>query len=226
MIESIIEKIKDGVIEGIGFSLGLLLIFGVIFSVYAFVEPSSGPSSNYVIDWSSPLNILHQDTNDKITDVNTTVNDMSSTVNVLHTDTNNKVTDINDTVHSLPYPKVEWAGYTSSTYTGSMGGIKGMNNYCHSEYSGSHACTHDEIIKLGNSYPNTYSSWVIDGSYPTGTSQITKDGQFYSTLGGADSMCGGWSLNTNSFAGPAYSSTSSFLWLAACNSNYRIPCCR
>jgi len=63
--------------KGASFGLGIILIFGIIFGVYAFVEPSSGPGSNYVIDWSSPLNSKHNDTNVKVNDTNNKVQAVS-----------------------------------------------------------------------------------------------------------------------------------------------------
>ncbi|MFA5318490.1 MAG: hypothetical protein WC323_03390, partial [Patescibacteria group bacterium] len=65
---------------------------------------------------------------------------------------------------------LQWAGYTGA-FTGELGGVKGMNAKCQASYSGSHACTWDEIIKLGTSYPWTSYAWVVDGSY-----SIYKDG--------------------------------------------------
>ena len=39
-----ISKVLDGLGEGIGFALGLLLVSGLMFGVYAFVEPTQGPT--------------------------------------------------------------------------------------------------------------------------------------------------------------------------------------
>ena len=69
-----IEKVKDG----IGFGLGLFLIFTFIMGVYAFVEPTAGPSNNYVFDWSSPLNAMHNDTNIKVSEVQSTTTGLSA----------------------------------------------------------------------------------------------------------------------------------------------------
>ncbi len=54
MVYEIINEIK----KGVGFSLGILLVFGALFSVYAFVEPSSAPNSNNYIDSSSKLIVM------------------------------------------------------------------------------------------------------------------------------------------------------------------------
>ncbi len=69
-MSSIIKKIKNGLSEGIGFALGILIVFGIILSVYAFVEPSEDPSFNHFIDWTSPLNSKHNNTNYLVNNVN------------------------------------------------------------------------------------------------------------------------------------------------------------
>ncbi len=41
------------------------MIFAITFGVYAFIEPASGPATDYVINWLSPLNAMHNDTNSR-----------------------------------------------------------------------------------------------------------------------------------------------------------------
>lgn len=126
---------------------------------------------------------------------------------------------------------VTWSGYTGTT-TGSVGGIKGMNNTCNTSYSGSHACTYDEIINLGNNYPYTYDAWVIDGSYYSayhfsGASayQVTRDGAEASKSWTVKlPLCGGWTQNSSNYGGPAMLSTG-VMAQYACNNSLRIPCC-
>ncbi len=69
MVYEIIKNIK----KGIGFALGILLIFGVVFGVYAFVEPSSGPSSNYYVDSSSSILVKLDALESKIDVINSSV---------------------------------------------------------------------------------------------------------------------------------------------------------
>lgn len=43
------EKFKEGLTLGISISLGILIVFGILVGVYAFVEPSSTPSIDSVM---------------------------------------------------------------------------------------------------------------------------------------------------------------------------------
>ena len=76
-------KIKDmdffkDVKKGFGIMLGMSLFLGILFGVYAFVQPTSGPNNNYVLDWASPLNKMHNDTNQKVTNIQSTVGSIST----------------------------------------------------------------------------------------------------------------------------------------------------
>lgn len=72
------SDLRKGIEQGLGFfGIGLAL-FTLIIGVYAFVEPTNGPANNYVFDWSSPLNSMHNDTNQKVTAVQTTASGLSS----------------------------------------------------------------------------------------------------------------------------------------------------
>lgn len=47
---------KRNVKNGLGFGIGVLMVFGFIFGIYAFVEPGVAPSGgNNIIDSGSPL---------------------------------------------------------------------------------------------------------------------------------------------------------------------------
>lgn len=125
-----------------------------------------------------------------------------------------------------------WKGYTSTT-TGGNGGIEGMNADCDAAYSGSHACTFTDIIRLGTSYPYSSNAWVVDGSYATvygtvsaGANQITKDG--YELTNGANPfnpMCAGWTQGTSSYSGPIIQ-TSGNMSIRSCNTSVAVPCCQ
>ncbi len=52
-------------------------------------------------------------------------------------------------------------GYTDLTNAG-IGGLKGGNDLCHSNYPGSHWASVDEVMKLGSSYPWTQPIWIRD----------------------------------------------------------------
>ena len=72
------KEFNSGFKSGLGFMAAIVLIIGLFIGVYAFVEPTNGPSNNYVFDWSSPLNAMHNDTNQKVTSVQTTTTGLSA----------------------------------------------------------------------------------------------------------------------------------------------------
>jgi len=134
---------------------------------------------------------------------------------------------------------VTWKGYTGLTYDGNMGGTKGMNDKCNTNYAGSHACIYEEIMKLGISYPWTYDAWVIDGVEVYGATAYgyapdqykylsTKDGHSYWTqVNYLNKNCNGWIDNGTAQTGGAYAGTDGYLLQTFCSSGYkyRIPCC-
>lgn len=62
------NRFKEGFFNGLGIGLGILVVLiGLVASIYAFVEPSSSPTGDYVIDWSSPLNSKINETNHLLT---------------------------------------------------------------------------------------------------------------------------------------------------------------
>jgi hypothetical protein len=112
-----------------------------------------------------------------------------------------------------------FAGYTATTYDGNIGGIIGMNAKCELEYPGSHACTYDEIIRLGASFPNTVAAWIIDGTLVSGT----RDGSDAYSVGYPN--CVGWHYNTSNYRGAYIHPTYGGLILVTCDASRSIPCC-
>ena len=125
---------------------------------------------------------------------------------------------------------VTWKGYTASTYTGgNTGGLKGMNNKCDTNYSGSHACTYDEIVRLGTNYPWSSTAWAHDAfitvSNFNGFSFYAKDGYFYTVPGGDNVNCVAWSQSASTARGFIYSTTGG-VSVTSCDLAYAIPCCK
>jgi hypothetical protein len=133
-----------------------------------------------------------------------------------------------------------WAGYTTSSYNGNMGGTLGMNANCRTDYAGSHACTYEEIVNLGASYPNTSNAWLREavayGDYHNGTNAYAlvffKDGNsesFYESTGyyyihnSTNMACSGW--RTTNYYG-AQIKTGGYVASAACSTTAKIPCCQ
>jgi len=130
---------------------------------------------------------------------------------------------------------VTWKGYTSPT-SGAMGGTMGMNDKCNAQYSGSHACTWDEIIKLGNTFDwtNANYAWVVDGvqagfSNPSDRYfTMLKDGTTYFTTSAVIATCTGWTSDSATLYGPALCvTTSGKLCTQTCSTvGAKIPCCK
>ena len=61
--------------NGVAFAIGIVLVFGVLFGVYAFVEPINSPSSsNFEVGSNSWFDVL----NNKIDDINSTVSNLTN----------------------------------------------------------------------------------------------------------------------------------------------------
>jgi hypothetical protein len=82
-------------------------------------------------------------------------------------------------------------GFTQP-YDAALGGHKGGNEKCEAEYPGSHWASEEEIMKLGSSYPWTYSVWVrsIAGREPVFSSAVES-------LGVRVDSCYGWTRITH-----------------------------
>ena len=124
--------------------------------------------------------------------------------------------------------KVVWAGYTSAgglTTTGT----KGMNNSCNTAYSGSHACSYNDIIRLGNSYPYSANAWVIDGGITINDAGTMSQPSFafaFSILLLLLLFFVFWlAFHRLHFIG-MFVATGGSLRLAACDSPYNLPCCK
>jgi hypothetical protein len=136
---------------------------------------------------------------------------------------------------------VTWAGYTASSYTGNLGGILGMHAKCRADYAGSHACSYEEIIGLGASYPNTSDAWLREavaeinvfyqGNAGWFCSQTRlKDGsyKFYfnqnsGTIGDSSLACEGW---TGGGWEGTQILTAGKIGVTSCGNSAKIPCCQ
>jgi len=124
---------------------------------------------------------------------------------------------------------VIWRGYTQPVTP--SGGPKGMNNRCNAQYPGSHACTWDEIIKLGSSYPWSQAAWVIDGlanyfwEFQHGEVVVTKDGFLKACSNDMCRNCLGWEIGDWFHFGPV-AETSGRIGIGACAQPRAIPCCQ
>lgn len=134
-----------------------------------------------------------------------------------------------DVAVSSRAPKLDFAGYTSG-YTGNLGWAKGANEKCDTRYDGSHWCSVDEIIRLGDDYPWANTVWVRDavkGAYWNGTSVKTiagGAGADQQTLEPYQSTCASWLRAEGTYYGPVLASQG-YVFFAQCSNQYSLGCC-
>jgi hypothetical protein len=125
-----------------------------------------------------------------------------------------------------PAGAVTWAGYVGPD-NGILGtgGVKGANALCNATYAGSRAMTYDDWMALGSTYPDSFNTWLIDGSYtsPAGR-QHSKDGATTDTSTPLAPMCQGWLTSSASFEGPYIVSGSNQISFVSCFSSLYIGC--
>jgi len=134
-----------------------------------------------------------------------------------------------------PAPKVQWRGYTGSSYNGStVGGPVGASAKCEAAFAGSHPCLAEELFKLGTAYPGTQTAWVIDG-YRASAYRATPDvgysspnwpGQstfLYSLSFTNYNNCNGWNTTNPDHRGAVMSGLT--ITSSACDFSFRLPCC-
>ncbi len=120
-----------------------------------------------------------------------------------------------------------WEGYTSSAFTGNLGGYKEANAKCENDYPGSHWASVNEIMRLGASYPYTDNIWVRDAirtydqagnrtGYAGGTS--INDGASF------EGYCNGWKSAEVSYNGPVTRTTDGYTLSTACSNSRKLGC--
>lgn len=131
---------------------------------------------------------------------------------------------------------LSFAGYTNP-HTGNLGGAKGANEKCDIKYDGSHWCSVDELMRLGDKYSWTYDVWVRD-AIRGGSLSVNNDSPpaMITVYGGAGatytaalpllSTCAGWSNAGDAYFGPILNAEQGRLDVASCSVHRRLACCR
>lgn len=130
-----------------------------------------------------------------------------------------------------------FAGYTSGTYTGNLGGAKGANEKCDAGYDGSHWCSVDELMRLGDKYPWTYTVWVRDAVRGAAyqSDAAFEDWKHITVYGGAGAIgvlkvadkatCGRWKSNYSGDYGPRLNGEFAAIDFTTCDISHRLGCC-
>lgn len=124
-----------------------------------------------------------------------------------------------------PSDGVTFAGYTTATYTGNLGGPAGANQKCHAEFPGAHLCTDREFLAVGVSVPVPAGGvWVEPGRWPSSTypGATLRDRAYNS------SDCSGWDYAQADADGLALDVTglAAPITSRACNVPHALACCR
>lgn len=140
-----------------------------------------------------------------------------------------------DVAVSSRAPKLDFAGYTAS-YTGNLGGAKGANEKCDAQYDGSHWCSVDELMRLGDKYPWTYTVWVRDAVRGAAyQSDAIAEWKHITIYGGAGALgvlkvadqatCGRWKGSASSQYGPRLNAEFAAIDFTTCDISNRLACC-
>lgn len=124
------------------------------------------------------------------------------------------------------YGGAHYEGVTSTAINGNFGGLDDANKMCDGNYSGSHMCTVDEIIRSGRSSSLTYA-WVLCGiqygsSCHTPIDTVDSGGSRYGSCAGFSSPS--FTTSSSSYKGFVFGGTGS-VSAVTCDSTYKIHCC-
>ena len=188
----------------------LLAGFSVLW-VYAALSTVSSGDPLTASGWNEIVN--------KISNVNTNNDDLVTKSYV-------------DSQISASSSGLSFAWYTTASYNGSMWGIKGMNEKCNAEYTGSRVCGYDDVVKLWVNYPwteNVWIPWAIMSSVQyyyesSNTTHYAKDGSDLTISHGRSPYCGTFNNNSSIFVWTLLN-TSTAVSFPTCEKTNKLACC-
>lgn len=128
---------------------------------------------------------------------------------------------------------IRWAGYTTSTYTGNLSGIKGAHEKCNATFEGSRWAKGSELDALGLEYPYSYEVWInspeeVIGKGSGSTSGHIVFGDSYVLSHTAYNLkyidCMYWTYDDNSVRKGMVIGSSGGRTLEGCSNSLRLPC--
>ena len=108
-----------------------------------------------------------------------------------------------------------FAGFTSMTYTGSLGGVVGANAKCAAEFAGASFCTLSDFDRSNPSIAPSSGAW-IDSDRQTSGARTTN----------SCSSSGSWNLGTTGDTGTNLNTLGVFTGQVLCNGLRPLACCR
>lgn len=118
--------------------------------------------------------------------------------------------------------RTRYAGTTPAVSTGNLGGMTGANSKCDGNYSGSHMCTVEEIVRSGET--SLSSGWVLadgardDAYFTTSIVELSQSGT-------AAPACNGYTSSSSSYYGLVIYSGEKVAQVACNDYHYGISCC-
>jgi len=174
----------------------LACVLTVNYFILAWSEPSGPPPNGSI---TQDLNVNSH----KIVNLTAPTNDSDAATKKYVTDT-----------VAAAGGGVQFMGVTSTSYTGSQGGLDGANAKCAANFAGSHLCSAEEWLRSGSTVAPTASCWVSSA-----VNLLNNNADQY--FGG----CDGWDNNGTSLLG-VYINTNGALRGDYCIALYRDCCCK
>jgi|SRR3990167_3351415 len=123
-----------------------------------------------------------------------------------------------------------FAGYTAQAYDGNLGGLKGANDKCESNFPGSHWASIDELSRLGASYTWVATVWVRgvnlalmdDINSPYGFGFMFTDGNPFTSY--LMNYCDAWSSVWGFIGGPISIAGSGVVRVDRCTMAHQLAC--
>ena len=124
-----------------------------------------------------------------------------------------------------------FAGYTAQAYDGNLGGLKGANDKCESNFPGSHWASIDELSRLGASYTWAATVWVRGVNLALMDNINAPYGIVFMFVDGNPEMeylmnyCDAWSSAARDYmSGPISIAGSGVVRVDKCNMGHQLAC--
>jgi hypothetical protein len=124
-------------------------------------------------------------------------------------------------------PKVVFAGFSASAYTGNLGGRPAANAVCRGEFTGAHVCHAAEYLRTDSAVPVPAAGAWIEGSVDGGGSLVLGAATPTAGLNTGYSCQSFTSASAGAISGAYLQPSGNPTWnsSAVCNVSRRIACC-
>jgi hypothetical protein len=121
--------------------------------------------------------------------------------------------------------KAEFAGFTSASLTGNLGGRTAGHITCDAEFPGAHMCHAAEYVRAAStSAAPAAGAWIDPSADTLGTTTLSGAPSFGRYISSVNT-CSHWTSATSSIVGPYIDAGGAPFTNGACNVSRRIACC-